>query len=91
MTDTNELIARLRKFVKPDAEVQPFQYMQAMADVIDKLTEQQMGIDALRRVHRESDNIAHPKDDGWPPGHCNRDGEAWPCSTIRLLGIGEHE
>jgi hypothetical protein len=41
----------------------------------------------LRQLHYEGDNEARPGD-AWPEGHCNYDGEEWPCRTIRILDGG---
>jgi hypothetical protein len=51
----------------------------------DQLRDLQSKVDYLLDVfHRESHNEIN-KMDGWPSGHCNHDGEPWPCTTAQVL------
>ena len=41
-------------------------------------------LDSVLELHRESHNELERKD-RWPSGHCNHDGEPYPCSTRQLI------
>ena len=88
MTETAEQITEDLRAYAGNSEGHVSAPAELFRHAADRLDAQQMGIDALKRIHRESHNEYYPED-GWPSGHCNRDGEDWPCSTIRLLEVGE--